>query len=62
MNTRTRKLELSPDDMIDVTAPEILEILIRTDGKVVWINVDGVCRFRACKLKNLVLNDERINK
>jgi len=46
-------------EMQDITAPEIVEILIRNDGLVIWVNVDSVCRFRACKIKSLVLNDDR---
>jgi hypothetical protein len=44
---------------IDITAPEHVEIRIRGDGMVVWINVDGVNRFRACKIKGLEVQDER---
>lgn len=44
---------------IDITAPGVLEIKIRRDGKVVWINVDGICRFRACQIETLILEDDR---
>lgn len=46
--------------MIDITAPEIVEILIREDGKVIWINIDGSCKLRACKIDKLIVNDERL--
>ena len=42
--------------MEDVTAPRHVEIRIREDGKVVWVNVDGICRFRACRIENLIVN------
>ncbi len=42
------------DQMIDITGPEIVEVQIRDDGKVVWINIDGICRLRACQIKKLV--------
>jgi len=45
--------------MNDFTEPEIVEILIRNDGNVVWVNVDGICKFRACKIHLLEVNDER---
>ena len=45
--------------MIDLTAPEIVEVLVRSDGKVIWINIDGVCRLRACRINKLEINDER---
>jgi hypothetical protein len=47
------------DMMVDVSEPRIVEIQIRSDGKVVWVNVDGICRFRACKVKKLEVQDER---
>lgn len=43
----------------DVTAPPNLEIVIRNDGKVVWLNINGVCVFRACRIGVLVLEDNR---
>ena len=43
--------------MIDITAPETVEILIRDDKKVVWINVNGECVFRACRIGQLDIND-----
>jgi len=46
------------DNMIDITAPETVEIQIRSDAKTIWINIDGICRLRACRIKNLVLIDE----
>lgn len=45
--------------MKDVTAPEVVEIFIRHDGRVVWVNVDGFCSFRACQIKRLEVIDER---
>ena len=48
--------------MKDITAPEEVEILIKEDGKVIWINVDGICELRACRIGKLTLNDERKKK
>jgi hypothetical protein len=45
--------------MEDVIAPEVVEILIRGDGEVVWVNVDGICKFRACQIKVLIVEDRR---
>lgn len=45
--------------MKDISGPEHVEILIRHDGKVVWINVDGICHLRICGMNKLVLTDER---
>jgi hypothetical protein len=44
----------------DVTAPKLLDILISHDGKRLWINNErGICIFRACKIRRLILTDER---
>ena len=45
--------------MIDLTAPEIVEITIRSDGKVVWINTEAGCVFRASKIGELIVLDNR---
>src|SRR4030095_15479361 len=34
---------------------------ILADRKVVWINVDGVCKFRACRIKQLDIIDDSIS-
>lgn len=44
------------DDMIDVTRPQVVEVQISVDKKKVWVNVDGVCRFRAHDIQNFVLD------
>jgi len=50
---------MSDEQVLDVTAPEVLEIRIKWDGKVVWINIDGICRFRSCQIKTLIVEDDR---
>jgi hypothetical protein len=47
------------EQMVDVSEPKMVEVQIRADGKVVWVNVDGVCRFRACRIVKLEIQDER---
>ena len=47
------------DELTDITGPGIVEIQVRADGKVVWVNVDGICRLRCCQIKQLKLDDER---
>lgn len=45
--------------MQDITAPEEVEILVRRDGTVIWVNIDGRCALRACRIKQLVVEDGR---
>lgn len=50
--------------MLDLNASQDnishVEITIRKDGKVVWINADGFCVFRVCQLNGqVIIHDER---
>ncbi|MDE2026212.1 MAG: hypothetical protein KGJ07_06985 [Patescibacteria group bacterium] len=40
---------------IDVTGPEWVEVVI-SDNRI-WVNVDNVCMFRACRITNKVIVD-----
>lgn len=52
-------LMMDPSKSLDITSPEGVEIVIRGDSKVVWVNVNGICMLRACRIKKLVLDDQR---
>jgi hypothetical protein len=48
---------------LDITKPDIgVEIQIKDDSKVIWVNVDGICVLRICQISNLIVNDERSKK
>lgn len=47
------------DEFVDYN-DAIVEIEIRVDGKVVWLNVDGTCRARISKVKELHILDYRL--
>jgi hypothetical protein len=47
-------------EILDIRAPQSVEIQIRYDGRVVWVNVDGICRFRSCRIGELTITDERV--
>jgi hypothetical protein len=53
------KSQVMVDTLVDITAPQNVEIKIRSDGKVVWINIDGVCRLRACQVPKIDIIDAR---
>lgn len=55
----TRIKEAREKMLTDVTNPELVDIRISGDGKVLWVNVDGICRLRACQIKVLKIYDER---
>lgn len=47
------------DQMVDITKPQIVEIQISNNG-VIWVNVDGICRLRCCRIEKLVIDDQRV--
>lgn len=61
MKTTISNIQASATDatQLDVTAPDAVEVMIRQDGRVVWVNVNGVCMFRACQIGIFQLTDER---
>jgi len=48
-------------NMLDITADTnaVVETDIRSDGKVLWVNVNGICVLRICRISQLVLTDRR---
>ena len=44
--------------MIDITAPQDVEIVIRHDASVIWVNVDGACVLRICRIPVLRLDNQ----
>jgi hypothetical protein len=52
-------MDVKVTSMIDIAEPEVVEIRIRSDGKVIWVNVNGKCYLRICQIKHLDLEDER---
>lgn len=38
---------------LDITAPRLVEVVVRQDHKSLWVNVDGVCRLRICQIDNI---------
>jgi hypothetical protein len=46
-------------DMVDITAPKGVQVQIRADGKVLWVNVDGKCVLRCCQIEVLDVEDAR---
>jgi len=44
---------------LDITGPCKVEVQIREDGTVLWVNVEGVCRLRICRVEELLMEDGR---
>lgn len=50
-------------EMLDITAPKgPVQIDIKSDGKVIWINVEGICVLRICQIEKLEITDQRKGK
>lgn len=51
------------DDIVgkqmDITGANIVDVQIRADGTVIWVNVDGVCKLRICRIEKLTVEDNR---
>ena len=46
-------------EMVDICGPEIVEVHIRWDQKVLWVNVEGQCVLRICRIEKFELKDDR---
>lgn len=60
MNAKSMK-ESYDGQLLDITAPEHVEVILKADRSVLWVNVEGICRLRICGLKeeNFQFNDEQ---
>lgn len=45
--------------MMDITGAKFVQVSIRDDGKVLWINTENGCVCRICRIENLVIVDDR---
>jgi len=50
------------DAAVDITEPEVVEVLSDIARGIIWVNVNGVCIFRACRIKNLTLGTTPVIK
>lgn len=48
--------------LLDITGPTEVYIDVREDGNVLWVNVDGICRLRICRIKKLVVGEDAVEK
>jgi hypothetical protein len=66
LTTMEERMHISINDLpveglkqMDVTAPRHVEIAVREDRKTIWINVDGICVLRCCRIDHLTIDDKR---
>lgn len=40
-------------DLVDITAPQVVEVEMSADRKTLWVNINGKCALRCCQIENL---------
>jgi hypothetical protein len=45
--------------VLDITAPKGVEIIIKRDSSVIWVNTENGCVLRICQIPQLIVRDER---
>ena len=43
-------MEIKEHRILDITAPENVEIKISSGGETIWVNVDNFCVLRICRI------------
>lgn len=42
-------------ELLDITAPEeFVQVEVRSDGKVLWVHVDGITVLRICRISTII--------
>ena len=59
-NGMDKEPRISMDKVSDMVGAEFVEVEIRHDGKVLWINRDGVCVCRICRIDEIRVLDRRV--
>lgn len=50
----------SPNEMLDIPSANNVEISIRSDGRVLWINLDNYCAMRISQISDsITIYDDR---
>lgn len=47
----TEEIQKLHDAALDITGAAVVQIELRGDRKVLWVNVNGVCVLRICNIK-----------
>lgn len=51
----------NPAELRDITGAELVQVVVRSDGKVLWVNVDGRCALRICRIEApIIIEDNRV--
>ena len=61
MPNETGEVVTYKDEAVEIVKPKHVEVMIRQDGKTIWVNVDGLRLFRAGQCEKIQVNDQRGN-
>lgn len=64
MKTGPHAYEVYANDQLDITVPQgDIEVIIRADRQVLWVNVGAQCRLRICRIgdHSITIKDESAN-
>lgn len=42
------------NSQVDITGAEFVDVAFSADRTVLWVNVNGICVLRVCRIRNLV--------
>ena len=43
----------------DITEPKAVQVEVNPTGSILWVNVDGLCVLRICKMEQFDIVDNR---
>lgn len=55
-----KSFELKNLQSLDITGAEVVQIQVKADGSVVWVNTEMHCVLRICQVKSVEILDERL--
>ncbi len=47
------------DAHTDITAPGIVEVELSPDRTVLWVNVNGICLLRMCRIDEIIITERK---
>jgi hypothetical protein len=56
----SRNSYIKSEGSLDITGAEGVQVQIKDDGKVLWVNTENGCVLRICQIKHIEVNDGRV--
>ena len=52
-------MEIREYNFLDIAEPKVIQIEVNPTGSILWVNIDGLCVLRVCKIAKLTIIDNR---